>query len=240
MGGVTSGALHSFDEVQAMERPLHDRTTRRRRKLPPVKTVPEGNVKSGGSGQSTLQITPVKRPANNDSTGKGEEVPASRRCMFPPASSASRASSSPSAVRARPSMDLNNYGSEEDADSDDEDEDLVQPVQMPRRAERLFMSEVETEVPPINANIGFEWPPQLSSGLQPQPSAQPKPGPNTEPEPIAEPEPSAEPEPNADFETIAEPFNKFDFRLILEYSPGFTIFSWVFGNDELWPLLPAF
>ncbi|XP_041972151.1 uncharacterized protein LOC121728107 [Aricia agestis] len=169
-----------------MERPLHES---RRRELPPVRTVPEGSqslwsslqemdaspstseeplmcsappspalyVECGGSGQSTPQITAVKRPANNVCSGKGEEVPASRRCLIPPV----RASSSSSAVRARPLRDeeiaqiLNNYGSEEDADSDDEDEDLVQPVQMPRRTERLFMSEEETEVQPINAAIDF-------------------------------------------------------------------------------------
>ncbi|CAB3225913.1 unnamed protein product [Arctia plantaginis] len=72
------------------------------------------------------------------------------------------ASSSSSAVRAPPLRDeeiarILNHGSEEDADSDDEDEDLVQPVHLPRRAERLFMSEEDTEVPPINAAIGFDW-----------------------------------------------------------------------------------
>ncbi|CAB3241890.1 unnamed protein product [Arctia plantaginis] len=144
----------------------------------------EGYVECGGSGQSTPRITTVKRPANNDSTGKGEEVPASRRCLIPP----DGASSSSSAVRAPPLRDeeiarILNHGSEEDADSDDEDEDLVQPVHLPKRAERLFMSEEDTEVPPINAAIGFEWPPQLPSGLQPQPSAQPEPEPNAEPEP---------------------------------------------------------
>ncbi|CAB3254828.1 unnamed protein product [Arctia plantaginis] len=115
------------------------------------------------------------------------------------------ASSSSSAVRAPPLRDeeiarILNHGREEDADSDDEDEDLVQPVHLPRRAERLFMSEEDTEVPPINSAIGFEWPPQLPSGLQPQPSAQP------------EPEPNAEPEPSADPEASAEPYNKFDFK----------------------------
>ncbi|CAB3228087.1 unnamed protein product [Arctia plantaginis] len=110
----------------------------------------EGYVECGGSGQSTPRITTVKRPANNDSTGKGQEVPASRRCLIPP----DGASSSSSAVRAPPLRDekiarILNHGSEEDADSDDEDEDLVQPVHLPRRAERLFMSEEDTKVPPI-------------------------------------------------------------------------------------------
>lgn len=62
------------------------------------------------------------------------------------------------------------------------------------------MSEEDTEVSPINAAIGFEWPPQLPSGLQPQPSAQPV------------PEPNAEPEPSADPEASAEPYDKFDFK----------------------------
>ncbi|CAB3222399.1 unnamed protein product [Arctia plantaginis] len=75
---VTSGSLQSYNEVHDMERPLHES---RRRELPSVRTVPEGYVECGGSGQSTLRITTVKRPANNDSTGKGEEVPASRRCL---------------------------------------------------------------------------------------------------------------------------------------------------------------
>ncbi|CAB3253992.1 unnamed protein product [Arctia plantaginis] len=78
------------------------------------------------------------------------------------------ASSSSSAVRAPPLRDeeiarILNHGREEDADSDDEDEDLVQPVHLPRRAERLFMSEEDTEVPPINAAIGFESAPTSPS-----------------------------------------------------------------------------
>ncbi|CAG4958841.1 unnamed protein product [Colias eurytheme] len=191
-----SGFSKSFVSIHRQKiAALHER---RRRELPPARTLPEGYVECGGSGNSTPRTPTLKRPANNDSTGDGEEAPASRRCLIPPASSSS------SAVRARPLRDedisqiLNNYGSEEDDDSDDED--LVVPVQMPRRVDRLFTYEEETEVPPINADIRFEWPPQPSSSLQPQPSAQP------------EPEPNAEPEPSADLGAIAEPHNKFDFR----------------------------
>ncbi|CAG4969277.1 unnamed protein product [Colias eurytheme] len=39
------------------------------------------NVVGLGSGHSTPRTTTLKRPANNDSTGDGEEVRASRRCF---------------------------------------------------------------------------------------------------------------------------------------------------------------